>query len=81
MDIRRGQQGSGAVEPDVRHDVFWFECKHGKCPNIRKALEQATRDVEASKDKRVPIAVTKANGESPLVTCRLSDFLDLVGAK
>lgn len=76
LDVFRGQQGDGARDPDVNHDLLWSECKRGRRPNIRAALEQAIRDT----DGRIPVAVTKADRDQPIASLRLTDFLALVHA-
>jgi hypothetical protein len=58
--IRRGNQKRfGHDDPDVKTPHFWVECKHGKEPKIRAAMEQA---MDAMKKKGIdmyPIAVTR----------------------
>lgn len=79
MDVYRGQQGAGAHEADVSHDLLWTECKRQRkvtAGNIRKALDQAIRD--AGDSGKLPVAVTKADRDEVLVTMRFQDFVDLV---
>lgn len=80
-EIVRGQQGSGAVEPDVRVPGLWVECYHGKEP-LRRArlrkLSQALRDCDTG---RVPVAVTREHGtrrDDVYATLTLGDLADLV---
>lgn len=71
-----GQPRAGNEVPDVDVPTLWPECKHGQKTNPRAALAQATK--AAGKTGRVPVAITRDNGEPPIVTLRLDDFLELV---
>ncbi len=75
--VRRGlgQARSGGEVADVDCPVFWVECKVGKMPNPRAALEQAK---EAAAPGRIPIAVVKDDRHEPFVCLALDDFLDFV---
>jgi len=62
---------------DVSCPIIHPECKVGKAPNIRKALEQAMETCPAGK---WAVAVTRRTRKKALVTMRYEDFLDLIGA-
>lgn len=68
-----GQTRSASECPDVDNTPFWVECKHGKKPNIRAAMEQAMK----ATDGRPVVAIVKDNGKEPLVTMNLNLFLIL----
>jgi len=72
---KRGLQsrGGGAEVPDLDGPVFHVEAKHQIRPNIAAALHQAEQDT----DGRIPVAVTKANREEPIVSMRLDAWLAL----
>ena len=75
-NARRGlQYGDGSNAPDVDGTPFWIECKVGKKPNPRAALEQAT---EASNGTRPPVAVVKDDRKEPFVVIKLDDFLGMI---
>ena len=67
------QAHKGSDGCDVEGTPYWLECKHGKRPNIRAAMQQA---VEAT-DGRPPVVITRRNGEDILVTMKLDDWVDL----
>jgi hypothetical protein len=81
-DVRRGLQfRDGAEAPDVDCPPWHVECKRGKQPNVRAALEQARRD---AKPGRIPVAVIKDDRRPAMVVMGLEDFLVLaarVGAE
>lgn len=69
-EIRRSQQGAGALEPDViTLPGIWAECQCSNKPDPASKLAQATRDLAkwtaGIKDaadtrlRRVPVAITK----------------------
>jgi len=72
---KRGLQsrGGGKEVPDGDGPVFHIEAKHQIRPNIVAALRQAERDAE----NKIPVAVTKANGQSPIASMRLEDWLHM----
>lgn len=63
---------------DVSVPGFWVECKVGKAPPLRPALEQA---IVAMGDRKGmwPVAVVKEDRYPATVTMRMDDFLELVG--
>jgi hypothetical protein len=75
--VKRGFQsrGGGREEADVVMPIFHPECKVGAAPNIRAAYAQATADSEGK--GKIPIVVSKRDGEKPLVTISLDDFLEV----
>ncbi len=74
--IRRGlQYRSGEEVPDVEVPCFWVESKAHRRTNVREAMRQA---VETCPPGRWPLAVCKDDGQPPLVTMQLDDFLELV---
>jgi len=76
-EIRRNlqSQGGAAVGNDLVVPMFGIECKAGKLPNPRAALDQAVRD--ACKDL-YPVAVIKDDRKPPFVAMRLDHFLEMV---
>ena len=76
-DAKRGwQQRSGAEMADVELPFFWPECKVGKKPPIRAAMQQAYSDAEGS--GRMPIVIIKEDRKRPFVVVDFDDFLNLV---
>lgn len=79
-DARRSQQTrSGQEGPDVCGTPLHIECKAGKRPSPRAALEQADADSNAVKP---PVAVVKDDGVSrgrELVVMHWNTFLWLLG--
>ncbi len=76
---RRGLQFQhGGLVPDVDGTPFWVECKVGKNPPLRPALEQAIRDCH---DDRTPIAVVKQDRLPAIVLMRWADWLELAEAR
>ena len=72
----RGGGGLPDVEIRLNGDpLLHCECKHGKQPNIRKALEQATHDAHKG---AIPAAVTRADRDETLVTMSADDFTRLL---
>lgn len=75
---RRGLQSrDGGAAPDVAGvPGIWIECKRSRRPNIPAAIRQAQA---ASAPRCVLIAaVTKADGEEPLVTMPWRDWKELL---
>ena len=75
-------QAGGVGYGDVSgHPRLYVECKRGRA-TPQSALKQAVRDVEASVTAdgadRMPLAVTRADGEQWIVTMRLQDFCELI---
>lgn len=75
-DVKRGLQSRGGSEvPDVDAGMFWVECKHGRLPNVRKALAQSVADCPKG---RIPMAVIRDNRSVDFCVLRFADFLELV---
>lgn len=80
---KRGLQYADPAAPDVQHPWLFVECKHGKRPQPKAALEQAERGLRSAKLQglKSPIAICKWDGqpaEKAMVSLRLGDFLDLM---
>ena len=82
-----GQTRGGSAEaPDVDGvPGWWVECKHGKQPNLRAALEQARTAEEvwrshhtAATTRRRPVAFVKDDRRAPMVLLSMEDFIDLL---
>ena len=55
-----------------RDEPFLFiQCKDHKLPNIRAALRQARQDLKGSAS---PAALTRAEGETPILSVEVRDF-------
>jgi len=76
LGARRSLQSRGAEAADVDCDVFWIECKAGRKPNPRAALEQAARDAEGT--GKIPIAVVRDDRRPPFAVIAWEDLLDLM---
>jgi len=75
---KRGlQTREGGEAPDVEIPAFWIECKIGKSPNIRKAMEQAT--IASDGSGKMPIVVSKRDRERALVTMDIGDWIEIIG--
>ena len=76
VEIRRNlqTQGGRAVGNDLVVPGYSVECKAGKLPNPRAALEQAERDSKGG----IPVAVIKDDRQPPFVCLRLAAFLEMV---
>jgi len=74
-----GQAGGDAYNhPDVSCPAFsrtHWEVKNTQNLNVRKAMEQATKDAQG---KRVPVVAWKKNRSPWLVTMTANDFFHLV---
>jgi hypothetical protein len=82
--VRRGEQGHGAVHPDVRVEglPFWFECQHAARPDPEAKLQQARADSAVSGEKWIPVAVVRrsgARGKHQVQVCMyLGDLLEVL---
>ena len=72
-----GQCFSGDTRADVDCPKLWVECKVGKRPNIKAALEQAEEARAASGSDKTCVAVCKWDREKPTITMRLEDFVEI----
>lgn len=77
--VRGWQARAGSDAPDVDGTPFWVECKVGKRPPLRPALQQAVEASVEAGDKRPVVAVVKSDRQPPLVLMHYDDWLDLVG--
>ena len=77
-DAKRGLQSRGGAseEPDVRAGgIVVAECKVGKKPPIRKALETSVTNCAPGE---IPIAVIKEDRKVPFAVVRWCDFLEIL---
>lgn len=76
--IHRSRQArtgrDGADVAGLPHGL-WPECKVGKRPSPRAALQQAEDDAP---DGAIPLAIVKDDRERPFVVLRLDDFERLI---
>lgn len=80
-EIRRGQQGDGAVRPDVVCPLVWVEAKAGGAWTYEGATNQACEDAAragAYGATRWPVVLAKRNRARPVAVMDLDDFLDLL---
>ena len=73
-----GQCFSGDTRADVDCPHIWVECKVGKRPNIKAALEQAEEAEANAQTGKVPVAVCKWDRQEPIVSVRLEYFIKLL---
>ena len=73
-----GQCFSGDTRADVDCPEIWVECKVGKRPNIKAALEQAEEARAGARSDKVPVAVCKWDREEPIASMRFEDFVNLL---
>lgn len=72
---RRGlQYRDGSECPDVITDLYWVECKRGRKPNIRAAVEQATI---ANNGQKTPVIIVKDDNQPPIAVMLLDDWFSL----
>ena len=57
---------------------LWVECKVGKRPNIKGALEQAEEARAQSGSPKICVAICKWDREKPTITMRLEDFVEVL---
>ena len=69
-----GQTQRGSTAADVEGTLYWIECKTGKRPNIRAAMQQA----EEATDGRPPVVFSKRDSEGWYVTMKVGAWLDLL---
>ena len=73
-----GQCFSGDTRADVDCPHLWVECKVGKRPNIKAALEQAEQAAKSSNSDKKCVAICQWDRESPTATMRLKDFIEIL---
>ena len=81
QEIRRGQQGDGAVRPDVVCPLIWVECKAGGAWTYEGAINQACEDSAKAGGYgavRWPVVLAKRDRRRALAVMDLDDFLDLL---
>lgn len=57
--------------------LLHIEAKHQERMELYKWMEQADRDNNASKIKKVPVVIHKANNKPILVTMHFEDFIQM----
>lgn len=80
-DVHRGQQSHNPRHCDVEGTPFRIEAKHWArltYQNILDALEQAEENGQRFDDDRVPVAISKRDGEDPVVHTHLRYFLQMI---
>lgn len=80
LTVSRLRPKPGRRNPDILTPFMAVECKAGRRPSTRQALEQA---LSADIDGRIAVAVVKDDDKDPIVILRFSDFgrfVRLVGA-
>lgn len=73
-----GQCFKGDTRADVDCPEIWVECKVGKRPNIKAALEQAEEAASSSNSNKKCVAICKWDRELPIATMRLDDFIEIL---
>ena len=73
-----GQCFSGDTRADVDCPEIWVECKVGKRPNIKAALEQAEEAAGSSGSEKTAVAICKWDRGEPIASMRLDDFIDIL---
>jgi Holliday junction resolvase len=73
-----GQCFSGDTRADVDCPKIWVECKVGKRPNIKAALEQAEEASAGAQSDKVPVAICKWDREEPIASMRFDDFVEIL---
>ena len=80
-DAHRGQQSHNPRHADVEGTPFRMELKHWvrmTYKNMTEAIEQAEENGKRFEDERIPMAITKVDGQDAYVSFRLSRFVQLV---
>ena len=73
-----GQCFKGDLRADVDCPEVWVECKVGKRPNIKAALEQAEEAEAGAKTGKSPVAICKWDRQEPIASMRLDFFIELL---
>ena len=73
-----GQCFKGDLRADVDCPEIWVECKVGKRPNIKAALEQAEEAEAGAKTGKSPVAICKWDRQEPIASMRLDFFIELI---
>lgn len=80
-DTCRGQQAHNPRHADIEGTPFRIEAKHWAkltYKNILAALQQAEDNGQEFNDERIPVAVTKVDGQLPVVHMTLHRFVQLI---
>ena len=64
--------------PNVDCPEIWEECKVGKRPNIKAALEQAEEASSTNGSDKKCVAICKWDREPATATMRLTDFVEIL---
>lgn len=73
-----GQCFSGDTRADVDCPEIWVECKVGKRPNIKAALEQAEEAIGIAKSDKTPVTICKWDRDIPIASMRLDYFIEIM---
>ena len=73
-----GQCFSGDTRADVDCPEIWVECKVGKRPNIKAALEQAEAAEKIANTGKTPGAICKWDRQEPIASMRIDYFIELL---
>lgn len=73
-----GQCFKGDLRADVDCPEIWVECKVGKRPNIKAALEQAEEAEAGASTGKSPVAICKWDRQEPIASMRLDFFIELL---
>ena len=79
--LSRGQQRSGALQPDVIAPDWWIECTVGQNPRVNAKIRQVKKDLnECAQEHRhkKPLIVHKKDREEVWVTMQWLDFVELL---
>ena len=80
-DVHRGQQAHNPRHADIEGTPFRIEAKHWAkltYGHLLKAMKQAEDNGAEFGDDRIPIAITKVDGELPIVHIALSRFVQMI---
>ena len=73
-----GQCFSGDTRADVDCPKLWVECKVGKRPNMKAALEQAEDAKKNNDSNKICVAVCKWDRDTPIASLRMADFIEIL---
>lgn len=73
-----GQCFSGDTRADVDCPKIWVECKVGKRPNIKAALEQAEEASQGAGSDKIPVSICKWDRGNPIASMRFDDFVEIL---
>jgi len=79
--VHRTAQTNGKLEQSLADceglDGIHIEVKRVEALNIDKAMEQAVRDLETKKEKRIPVVFHRKNRKPWLATIKFEDWVKL----